>query len=91
MITEDMKKKIDSVLDNVKEPETFRTVSELNLVKKVTYSESQKKLLVQTDIGEPRSTCMVCSIVNETLRQSIMRDLKNEFDKYFPDLDVEVI
>ena len=90
-MTEDMKKKIDSVLEAVKEPETFRSVSDLNLVKKVTYSESQKKLLVQTDIAEPRSTCMVCGIVNETLRQSIMRDLKDEFEKIFPDLEVEII
>lgn len=90
-MTEDMKKKIDAALEAVKEPETFRSVSELNLVKKVTYSESQKKLVVQTDIREPRSTCMVCSIVNETLRQSIMRDLKDEFNKSFPGLDVEVL
>ncbi|MCP5514466.1 MAG: hypothetical protein H7A26_03255 [Spirochaetales bacterium] len=91
MMKEEMKRKIDAVLDTVKDPESFRSVSELNLVKKVTWSESQKKLVVHTDIGEPRSTCIVCGVVNETLRQSIMRNLKEEFDKSFPDLDVEVI
>jgi len=90
-MTDEMKKTFDSILDRVREQETCRSVSELNLVKKISYSEKQNKILVVTNIAEPRSTCMVCSIVNETLRQSIMRDLETEFKKEFPDINIEVV
>ena len=90
-MTDEMKKKFDTILDRVREPETYRSVSELNLVKKISYSEKQNRILVVTNIAEPRSTCMVCSIVNETLRQSIMRNLETEFKKEFPGIDIEVV
>ncbi len=90
-MTDEMKRKIDSVLQRVKEPETFRSVAELGLVGKVSYSESEKKLLVVLDIEEPRHPCFVCGVVTATIRRSLMRDLKTEFEKEFPALTVEVI
>ncbi|MFQ3620206.1 MAG: hypothetical protein SNJ78_04570 [Spirochaetales bacterium] len=86
-----MKKKIDKVLEQVKEPETFRSVADLNLVQKVTYSASENKLLVYLDIAEPRHPCFVCGVVTETIRKSISRDLKTEFEKEFPQLTIEVV
>ncbi len=91
MMSEEMKQKIDTVLNRVKEPETFRSVAELGLVRKVSYSESEKKLLVFLDIEEPRHPCFVCGVVTATIRRSLMRDLKAEFEKEFPTLIVEVI
>lgn len=90
-MTEEMKRKIDSVLERVKEPETFRSVSELGLVGKVSYSDAKKKLLVVLDIEEPRHPCFVCGVVTATIRRSLMRDLKTEFEKEFPALTVEVV
>ena len=87
----DMKGRIDRILEIVKEPESGRSVSDLNLVSRVTYSEKESKLLVVTDIGTPRSTCAVCGVVTEHIRQSIMRDLLEAFTQEFPDLSVEVV
>ena len=86
-----MIRRIDAVLERVKEPETFRSVGELNLVERVTYSDSERRLLVSTIIATGVSTCMVCGVVTEHLRQAIQRDLLTEFRKEFPDLDVEVV
>ena len=87
----EMIRKIDGVLARVKEPETLRPVADLNLVSRVTYSESARLLRITTDIGTPKSTCMVCGVVTENLRQSIQRQLKEEFEKEFPGLTVEVL
>lgn len=89
-MTPEMIRKIDKVLNTVKEPETYRPVSELNLVRKVTYSETAQTLLVLTDINTPKSTCMVCGIVTENIRQSIQRQLKEAFAAEFPGLSIEV-
>ena len=87
----EMIRRIDRVLDTVTEPETGRSTADLNLVSKVTYSEKEKKLLVITDIGTPRSACAVCGVVTEQLRQTIQRDLLAAFSIEFPDLSVEVL
>ena len=76
--------KIDSILDRIKEPETFRSISELNLVRKVTFSEKQKEIHVVMDIEQPRLSCFVCGVVTEKIRSSIERDIKEEFEKEFP-------
>ncbi len=83
--------KIDKILERVKEPETFRSVSELNLVKKVTVSEKEKTILVRTEIATPRSTCFVCGLVTEKIRQTIMTTLSEEFHKEFPGYSVAII
>jgi metal-sulfur cluster biosynthetic enzyme len=85
-----IQQKIDSVLQRVKEPETRRSIAELNLVRLVRYSENEKRLIVFMAIAEPRSTCMVCSVVNEHLRSSIERNLSEELEQEFPDISIEI-
>jgi metal-sulfur cluster biosynthetic enzyme len=90
-MTREMKTKIDAVLERVKEPETFRSVLELGLVKKLTYGAAEKKLLVILDIAEPKLSCFVCGVVTATILNSLVRDLTAEFEKEFPELAVEVV
>jgi metal-sulfur cluster biosynthetic enzyme len=85
-----VQRKIDSVLQRVKEPETLRSIGELNLVRRVRYSQSEKRLIVFMDIADPRSTCMVCSLVTEHLRSSIQRELQREMEREFPGFTVEI-
>ncbi len=85
----EMRGKIDDVLKRVKEPETGLSVWELNLVKRVSYSDTEKKLLVVMDIAQPRFACMVCGVVTEHIRASLERMLKEEFKKEFPELTIE--
>jgi len=86
-----MQKAIDAVLERVKEPETGRSIAELNLVRRLRYSEKEKVLQVFMNIGEPRSTCMVCTIVNGKLSESIEREVRQEMEKEFPGLSVEIV
>ena len=85
-----MTKKIEAVLERVKEPETLRSVADLSLVTRVQYSKNYGKLVVYTTICSPRTSCMVCGLVTSTIEQTIQRELKTEFGKEFPDLTIDV-
>ncbi len=66
----DMKKRIDAVLDRVKDPESGLSVSELGLVTKLRYSEEHSHLYIFTDFSGviPLShlfcNCIVSIIIN---------------------------
>ena len=87
----EMKEKIDRVLGRIREPETQMSVMDLNAVRKVSYSASEKRLLVVMDNPESRQKCFCSGMVTATIRRSLMRDLTAEFEKEFPELAVEVV
>jgi metal-sulfur cluster biosynthetic enzyme len=82
-----MKKKLQAVLERVKEPETNLTISELGLVEKFRYYPKQKKLSVFLNPIRPGKIC--CSIISSLLLSSTLKDLMNELRKEFPDLYLE--
>jgi len=79
-----MRKKIDAILARVKEPETRRSVGDLNLVKRVRHSSGSNAFEVFMDIATPRGGCLVCGIVTNTIRGTIERELKDAFEQDFP-------
>jgi metal-sulfur cluster biosynthetic enzyme len=80
----EMRSKIDAILARVKEPETRRSVGDLNLVKRVRYSPGSGVFEVFMDVANPRGGCLVCGIVTNTIRESIERELKEAFEQDFP-------
>ena len=82
-----MKKKLQSVLERVKEPETNLAISELGLVERFRYYPEQKKLSVFLNALRPGKVC--CSIISSLLLSSTLKDLMNELQKEFPDLYLE--
>jgi len=82
-----MKKKLQSVLDRVKEPETNMALSELGLVERFRFYPEQKKLSVFLNPLKPGKVC--CAIISSLLLSSTIKDLMNELQKEFPDLHVE--
>jgi len=82
-----MKKRLQSVLERVKEPETNLAISELGLVERFRYHPEQKKLSVFLNPLRPGKVC--CSIIYSLLISSTHKDLINELQKEFPDLYLE--
>jgi metal-sulfur cluster biosynthetic enzyme len=80
----EMQKKLDAILARVKEPETLRSVGDLNLVKRVRYSSQRKAFEVFMNVHSPRSTCSVCGLVTATIQRSIERELREAFEQEFP-------
>ena len=82
-----MKKKLQSVIERVKDPETNVAISELGLVERFRYYPEQKKLSVFLNPVRPGKVC--CSIISSLLLSSILKDLMNELQKEFPDCYLE--
>ncbi|MFH1935875.1 MAG: hypothetical protein ABIN18_30450 [Pseudomonadota bacterium] len=82
-----MKKKLQSVLERVKDPETNLAISELGLVERFRYHPAQNKLSVFLNPVRPGKVC--CSIISSLLLSSTLKDLMNELHKEFPDLYLE--
>jgi len=82
-----MKKKLQSVLERVKNPETNVAISELGLVERFRYHPKQKKLSVFLNPVRPGKVC--CSLISSLLLSSTLKDLMNELKKEFPDLYLE--
>jgi len=82
-----MKKKLQAVLERVKDPETNVAISELGLVERFRYHPEQKKLSVFLNPVRPGKVC--CSIISSLLLTSTLKNLMNELQKEFPDFAVE--
>ncbi len=84
----DMTKKIDAILDRVKDPESGLSVSELGIVKRVRYSEGENTLYVFTDFQNHMPNCRTCAFIAGHVAERIARDLIVEFHMDFPGLDI---
>lgn len=79
------RKKLDNVLEKVKEPQSELSLTELGLVKKFTFSEQEKTIIVYLDMGESSCKCPVTGMANSIVRGGIEKDLENELLSQFPD------
>ena len=86
-----MIKKIDSVLDRVKDPESGLSVLHLGLVKRVRFSEAKKKLFIFTDFQSHMPDCKTCVFIAKLVSENILRNLTVEFNLEFPDLEIEFV
>jgi metal-sulfur cluster biosynthetic enzyme len=85
----EMIKKIDGVLDRVKDPESNLSIAQMGLVKKLRYVEKNKKLYVFTKSPDAPPVC--CTIIAKLLQTTIADRLTQEFQKEFPELTVEYV
>ncbi len=84
----EMIRRIDALLDRVKDPVSGLSVSQLGVVKRVRYSEESNTLYVFTDFQSHLPNCRSCSLIARDVAERIARDLIVEFHLDFPGLDV---
>lgn len=80
----EMQGKIDAILARVREPETLRSVGDLNLVKRVRYSPGSHLFELFMAVGTGRTSCFVCGVVTATIQRTIERELQEAFAQDFP-------
>ena len=85
---EEMKRKIDAVLERVKDPERGYSVAELGVVTRLRYNDEKKELYVFTDFAAHEPGCLTCVGIAAMIRNSIERWLTEEFGKEFPGVGV---
>ena len=95
----EMRKKIDKILKKIVDPINLLSLFDLNFIKKVSYSETEKKMLVYTSEEECRRSghkcerCMCCGWgwtavkIRKELTERVLEGLQEEFS----DLHIEVV
>jgi len=79
-----VRKKFDSVIARVKEPQSELNLAELGIIKKFSYHEPEKTIMVHLNFGTPAHECPACFAVNEFVINTIERDLKEALETEFP-------
>ena len=95
----EMQKKIDKVLNAIRDPINLLSLLDMNFIKKVSYSESEKRMLVYTKEQECKRSgnrcerCLGCCWgwaavkIRTELAERAVKGLQNEFS----DLQVELV
>lgn len=76
--------KFDAILDRVKETQSELSLAELGLVKKISYIEADRTIVVYMNYALPSSACPACNIATDMMKDSIDRDLREALLEEFP-------
>lgn len=85
----EMIRKIDTVLDRVKEPESNLSVGELGIIQKFRYNENKWALYIFANTYSSRKAC--CFLITKLIESEVMNRVKNELKKEFPDLAIRFV
>ena len=87
---EGIKAKVDSVLEGVREPQSYLSVAELDLVSHVSWSTQARRIVVEMNIGMPRFQCPACSAISGEVKRGLVRRLREEFEIEFPGYAIDI-
>mgnify|MGYP000667708855 CR=1 FL=1 len=90
-MTPDMTEKIASILKRVKDPESGLSVEELGVIRRVRYNEEKEEMYIFADFVSHLPGCLTCVGIARAIISTILRDLKEEFQKEFPTLVIEFV
>ena len=88
-LDQEMIKKIDSVLERVKEPESNCSVGEMGMIKKFRYNKNRQVLYIYTNTYNSRRAC--CYLIAKLIESDVLTQVRNELKKEFPDLSIKFI
>lgn len=87
----EMTDKIDAILGRVKDPESGLSLDRLGIVTRVRYNEEKREMYLFTDFAAHLPACNTCRSIAVAIMSSLMRALKEEFEKEFPDIAIEFV
>ncbi len=91
MMNPEMIRKIDAILARIKDPESGLSLDRLGVVTRVRYNEMKREMYLFTDFTDHFPGCFTCRAIALAITSSLMRDLKREFEKEFPDISIEFV
>lgn len=86
-----MTRKIDAILGRVKDPESGLSLDRLGIVTRVRYSEEKREMYLFTNFLNHLPSCPTCRGIAVAIMSSLMKSLKEEFKKEFPDITIEFV
>jgi len=82
--------KFDQVLDEVVDPQSELTLSQLGLVKKFSYHEPEKTIVVHLNLKDATYECMACAAVDGFVIEKLSREIRTAMEAKFPGWTIEV-
>ncbi len=84
-----MIRKIDAVLERVREPEGGLPVRDIGLIQRLRYVPEEGKLKVFVNLVANPKAC--CFLITGAIEMNVVSNLKTELEKEFPELEIEVV
>ncbi len=88
-LDQEMIKKIDSVLERVKEPESNCSVGDMGMIKKFRYNKNKRALYIYANTYSSKKAC--CYLITKLIESDVMTRVQKELKKEFPDLSVTFV
>ena len=86
---EGMQEKIDEIFRGIKVPESGLSLGESNIIEKLRFIESKNKLVVIKYPMHSPEGC--CTLISNAMLNSVLKELREELERTFPRLTIEVI
>ena len=87
----EMTQKIDAILGRIKDPESGLSLDRLGIVTRVRYNEEKREMYLFTDFLDHLPSCATCRGIAVAIMSSLMKSLKEEFEKEFTDITIEFV
>jgi metal-sulfur cluster biosynthetic enzyme len=78
------RKKFDRVLSGVIESQSELSIGELGLVKKFSYHETEKTIVVHLDVQKQDYQCPACFAVDQFVIDRLENNIRAALEKEFP-------
>jgi metal-sulfur cluster biosynthetic enzyme len=85
----EMKEKIDEILEKVKLPESGLSLSQSGIIEKLRYVSSRKKLIVVKNPIHSSEGC--CTLISNFMLNSVLKELRKELKDAFPGFSIEIV
>lgn len=84
-----VQRRIESILTEVKDPETNLSLLEINLVRRVRVNDEARTILLDVPFDAHTPGCLACAGIAMTVVAGIRRELTAAFEREFPDWSVD--
>lgn len=82
--------KFDKVLSSVRDRQSELTLAELGFVKKISYFEKDRTIVVYLATSKTGPGCPACAAIDGFVQNSVERDLTEALQKEFPGFAVQI-
>ena len=87
-MTEQMKKKLDTILDQIQVLGDGLPLSHTGFVRMFRYNEDTRRLTVFTDFSGLVSKCPSCLLMSVDTEERVLQDLREKLEFEFPDTEL---
>lgn len=86
-----MQETLQTVLDQVKDPESGLPIARLGVVERFRYNAEHNELVVFTEFGSHMPACITCVGIASIVVAGIRRRLREALEQEFPGMTITIV